>query len=435
MTSAFTAAQLRARLKGPALIYLVAGVLTRVGFILLIPLYTRKLDPAEYGDYVLAQTALSVAPAFVLGLPAALSLFYFESPDRDLSRGRVGAVAKLIILVTLAVGLLLQGLIVAFLPASATGLFGRWSLTCVLVAATGSVVASVPVQFLRDAQKPLGAAAFQLTEFFLIVGTGVLFVSRLGRGLAGSLEALALTYLVLGSASVIFVYAYLGGSLSGALAKKALRFSLPYVVHFLALWVQGVADRWAMKLAGLGSSLGPYSLASQVSTPGLLVVTAWNMERSARTGEVFREGGLSALRRDMRALVQSYMIASAVPSLAVLAAIPLLRLFISPSFYSAFMYLPVLLLFNFVDALYLPCFLVVYYASKSKWISTVTGVSAVTSIALNVAFVPIFGVWGALLARGAASLIRTASLGFAATRCFAPAKRDGSAGVRSATSR
>jgi O-antigen/teichoic acid export membrane protein len=390
-----------------------------VGFILLIPLYTRRLGAAEYGDYVLAQTALSLAPAFVLGLPAALSLFYFDSPDRALSRKRVGAVAKLTIIVTLCVAALTQTLIVLLVPVSAAGLFARWSLTCVLVAAAGNVLAVVPVQFLRDAQKPLAAAAFQLAEFVLIVGTGILFVSTFQRGLQGSLEALALTYAVLGLASIIFTFAYLGGTLTRALGKEALRFSLPYIAHYVALWVQGVADRWTMKLSGMGASLGPYSLASQLSTPSAMVVNAWNLERGPRTGELFRSGGLPAIRRDMRRMVKSYMLASAIPSLVIVAATPLLRLYISPSFHGALLYLPLLLLFNFVDALYLPCFLVVYYDSKSRWISTVTAISAVASIALSAVFVPLFGVWGALLARGAASLVRTSSLGFAASRCFA----------------
>jgi O-antigen/teichoic acid export membrane protein len=414
---------LLAKLKGPAAIYLLAGILTRLGFILLIPLYTRKLNAAEYGDYILAQTALTLAPAFVLGLPAALSRFYFDSPDQAISRTRVGGVAKLTGIVTVSVAAVMQALIVLLVPASATGLFARWSLTCVLVAAAGNVLAVVPVQFLRDAQKPVAAAAFQLAEFLLIVGTGILFVSGLRRGLNGSLEALASTYAALGVTSIVFTYAYLGGTISRTLAKEALRFSVPYVPHFLALWVQGVADRWTMRLSGAGPSLGPYSLASQLSTTGTLVVNAWNMERSPRTGEIYREGGLSAIRRDMPRMVQSYMIASAVPSAVLVAATPLLRLFVGARFYSALWYLPVLLLFNFIDSLYFPGYLVVYYDGKSRWISTVTGVSAVASIALSAAFVPLFGVWGAILARGAASLLRTSSLGFAASRCFALARR------------
>ena len=407
------------RLKGPAAIYLLAGILTRVGFILLIPLYSRKLNPEQYGDYVLAQTALSVAPAFVLGLPAALSRFYFDSPNRALSQGRVGGVAKLTIIVTLAVGGMTQGLILLLARASATGLFSRWSLTCVLVAAAGNVLALVPVQFLRDAQRPLAAVAFQLAEFLLILGTGIFLVSSLERGLEGSLEGLAITYAVLGLASIIFTYAFLGGRVSMELSKEALRFSMPYIPHYVANWVQGVADRWTMKLSGAGASLGPYSLGSQLSTPSSLVVNAWNLERGPRTGELYREGGLPAIRSNLRVIVRSYVAAAAVPSVVLIAAIPVLRLYIGAKFYSALWYLPALLLISFIDALYHPFFQVVYYDSKSRWISTVTATSAVASIALSAVFVPLFGVWGAVLARGASTLVRTCSLGFAARRCFA----------------
>ena len=407
------------RLTGPAAIYLLAGILTRVGFIVLIPLYSRRLNEAEYGDYVLAQTALSVAPAVVLGLPAALSIFYFDSRDRMESRRRVGAVAKLTFFVTLGAAVLAQIGIITVVPPTATGLFARWSLTCVVIASAGSVLALVPVQFLRDSQRPLPAAVFQLAEFLLIVGTGILFVSTLRRGLPGSLEALAVTYTILGSTSIVFIYAYLGGRLSRPLTRQALRFSLPYIAHFIAIWVQGVADRWTMKFAGLGTTLGPYSLANQLSTPSSMVVNAWNLERSPRTGELYREGGLVAIRRSIRKIVQSYVIASVVPSLLVVAGIPLLRFFVSKSFYGALSYLPALLLVNFIDALYHPGFQVVYYDSRSRWISAVTGISAVASIVLSAVFVPWLGVWGAVLAKAAASLVRSASMGAAAQRCFA----------------
>ena len=67
-------AALRAFLRSNAAIYLGGSVLSRIGAVILIPLYTRRLTPADYGEYAIAVSFLSLLPNLLsLGLTAGLT--------------------------------------------------------------------------------------------------------------------------------------------------------------------------------------------------------------------------------------------------------------------------------------------------------------------------------------------------------------------------
>src|SRR5262245_14025817 len=69
---------------GPTGVYLAASILAKAGALVLIPLYTRKLSPDQYGDLVLAQVLVSILPTLLSwGLASAVGRFYFDGPDRE----------------------------------------------------------------------------------------------------------------------------------------------------------------------------------------------------------------------------------------------------------------------------------------------------------------------------------------------------------------
>src|SRR5437868_1455976 len=79
-------------------VYLIASVLSRAGSVLLVPLYTRKLTSAEYGTYGLIMSAVAILPScWTLGLNAAISKVYFDTPPTGDPRPRVGSIGQGII--------------------------------------------------------------------------------------------------------------------------------------------------------------------------------------------------------------------------------------------------------------------------------------------------------------------------------------------------
>src|SRR4029079_18904877 len=99
----------------------------------------------------------------------------------------------------------------ALAPPGTGNLMHRWELSCVLLAGIGSTLSGVPSVYLRTAQKPLAAGAFQLGEFLAVALLGILFVGPMGRGLRGALEALGLASALNGLAAAGFIFFYLHG--------------------------------------------------------------------------------------------------------------------------------------------------------------------------------------------------------------------------------
>ena len=231
------------RVVGPAGIYFAATLLARAGAILLIPLYTRRLGRDEYGDLALAQTIVAFLPTFLsLGLLSAMSRYYYDDKDVAASREKAAAAARSMVLVTLALGGVVELLIVTFAPAGRVGLAGRYELSCVLVAGVGSSFAATPAIYLRAAQRPIAAAAFQVGQFLSNIVSGLVLVVVLDRHLRGAIEASALAYGADGLFGLAFIAVALKGRVTLARLRESLRFSLPFVPHFAANLASGSFD-------------------------------------------------------------------------------------------------------------------------------------------------------------------------------------------------
>src|SRR5688572_6024708 len=73
----------RRGLRSPAALYLVTQVLGRVGGVLVLPIYTRRLSIEELGHLALAQTLMSaVGPMMSGGLTTAIGRAFFDGSDR-----------------------------------------------------------------------------------------------------------------------------------------------------------------------------------------------------------------------------------------------------------------------------------------------------------------------------------------------------------------
>jgi O-antigen/teichoic acid export membrane protein len=388
-------------------VYLTATVLSRLGGFVLIPLYTRGLTEGEYGDYSLAVSAIALLPVLLsLGLNSTIPKAFFGEADPEVATRRVGGLARAALVLT-AVGCLV-GVGVAVAVSRRSGLFAPWEASCVMAAVFGAMASSVPDAYFRARQRPVPAAAFQLAQFFLSVTAGVVLVRFFHRGLRGSLEALAVTNLVVGCVALAFIQLRLPGRADRTMLRTALAFSLPLIPHFVANWMQGAIDRWLLKSFGLTAQLGNYALASQLASPIVMIILAWNDTTSARLGEIFRDGGVTAMLRVRRRLYLGYVAIPIVFGMLLLAVRPLIVAVLGAGKFSAAARLLPLLVGSMVfEVLYYPSSNLLYFAGQTRAIAAVTLSSAALSVLLNVVMIPRWGVEGAIAARTSALVVRS----------------------------
>jgi O-antigen/teichoic acid export membrane protein len=399
-------ARARGIIRSNAAIYLLGTIASRIGAIVLIPLYTRRLTPADYGEFSLAISLLQLLPMCTsLGLTAGIARVFFDASDREAGMRSMGAVARGMVFLVIGMLAVLATGLGLFAPDILFGISrGRWFF--ILAAAAGTVFAGVPDLLFRVTQQPKRAVALQLTTFFLTAGLGVAFVLGLNRGLDGAVAATALSALCVGAFGVFFITTRLPTGDIRSETRRALGISIPLLPHYLAGWLQLTADRWILTAFGATSSLGAYYLATQLLTPIPLVVGAWNDAESPRYGEVYRDGGVLGAYRALRRQYRNYFLAALVPAAAALVASPLLPLIIGAKFLGAIAALPPLALSYVLDSFYFPASNYLFYVGRTRLIPVVTVTSAAVGLAAALLLLPRFGLPGLLGARVIASLVK-----------------------------
>ncbi len=411
--------KLSALLRSPTLTYTALAILARASPLLLGPLYTRRLSTAEYGELALLQTFAAILPMVAsLGMQAAVTRFFFEE-DKPAGLFRAGTVARWISLFGIATTILA---VTAAMSIDAIGLGGwpplTWSCLCVCVFALGSLVLSVPVALLRAQQRPSAVGVLQLGDFASMVGGGIVLVGALGLGLRGALGAMLFNGLSNALLGFSYIFLRYRGDFAVSTLRQALRFSLPFLPHFVANQLLTIGDRWVMSSFGLKAKLGTYALASQLSSPASLVVGAWNDSASPRTGEVARTSGKAGMKAALWTETRNYLVVAIGMGVLVSLAAPIVPFVFTRDFGDTALYLPVICLSIVAEAAYYPMTNVIFFANENRWIPVMTVTAGLVSLVANVALIPVFGTWGALLSRLIAMSLRTGMAVYFARRAL-----------------
>lgn len=382
-----------------AILYTVTSIIAKGATIFLAPLYTRRLATADYGDLGLAQTLIGVIPTFVsIGMLSALSRFFYEGANAEEGVARAGGVARWIVTLALGTAVALQALLLV-VPLPGSGIFQFHELSCVVWAATGSLMLGVPLVVLRASQRGIPASTLQLVDFAIALSAAIFLVAHLDRGVRGALEAVAISGICSSVICLIFVLRSMPGGLEAAVLRRALAFSLPYVPHFVANQLLLISDRWVLKLFGYDEALGLYSLASQLAAPITIVVLAWNEAVSPKMGEEFRVSGMAGLEASTPGIVKSYVGLAGAMSVIMLVFSPLALVVLGKSYNDALWYLPGMCLVLIVECFYYPYSNVLFFANRTAAIPRITFVAGAINVLSNFVLVPHFGVPGALVSR------------------------------------
>lgn len=394
-------------LRSPALVYLGAAVLARVASVVLVPLYTRVLTQEEYGELAIVNSViLTLSSVLALGTQAAVSRMYFDGEAGAAAARRAGSVARW----TLALGVLMSLALLPLIPfLTKSGSLWRspLGLGCTLVGALGAVLVSVPSNFYRAAQLPMRAATVDLLTFLATLLPALLMVGGLKMGLRGAILGLGGGGALCALAGAITILRWPGATWDPSLLKGILWFSLPLTPHLLAAQILGVGDRWVLAAFGATASLGILSLASQITSPAGMVLSAWNEMESARLGEALRSGGRRGLRDALPYSVRTYLASSAVSSLGTLALLPLVTLVVGTKFWGAFWLVPALLACGLIDVFYYPANAALVYTDRTRELPPITLVSGLVGLGANALLIPLLGTWGVILARAITLSVRS----------------------------
>ena len=260
-----------------SLIYGLGPVVARFASLLLLPLYTHYLTPADYGQVETLTALVAVAVTIAqLGLVNALFRFALER------RGEARAAVIRTALATCAV----SGLVVVDdrgAPDADRGAAPARPGNGVAVAAARasglwiSLVYEPTVGLYRVEQRPARYLAITVVNVAVTIAlsaTLVISLSDKAFGLvAGSYAGTAVALAVVAVDRRHVLYGYLDRAVLGPM----LRFGLPFVPSRLALWGLNLSNRLFLLAFATQAAVGVLALGVRIGTSVALVVTAFQL--------------------------------------------------------------------------------------------------------------------------------------------------------------
>ncbi len=379
-------------------IYAVGQILSRLVSVLLLPLYTNCLTPADYGVVgILDTTAAILALMIGGGMVTAVTRFHFERPseedhDRTWWTGLTWVTfASVVVLTPLWLGR--QTLVSVTLPHSISN--GEWLYTLTLATILVQLIGGLVDGYLRVLKWSGVFVMISLGRLLLNVILNVWFLVGLKYGVEGLLLGNLLASCVHTSVLLsVFVCTRGPYQCSFSLAKKLLCFSAPLMVTaFLALLMHE-ANRYILLYLVSDSDLGIYAFAHKigfaVNTLCLLPfssiwqIAIYDIYRQKNSDEVFTQ-------------VFGWFVSCLGIVLlgAALTVHPVLPLLTPDAFGPAVELIAVMLLALFVYGLHIQFEVPALLAKRTGLLVPGSLAGVITNLTFNSLLVPHFGLWGA----------------------------------------
>jgi O-antigen/teichoic acid export membrane protein len=380
--------------------------------LLVLPVVTRVLGPADYGTVAAALIAVQVLTYLAAaGIPAAVTRIYFEGeagPER-------------------ARGLILVAAVTALAVVAVADLTGNgWSRIFSDVPYRGTLRAATwaslpfaflmaPQFYLRAAQRTVAFAALALASSAGAQLLGLFAITVLDGGPTGYVAGLAAGYTVAAAWGVALTRPW---QARPSLLAAALRYGLPTVPHGLALFILSAGDRVVIERVDGIAEVGRYQVAYIVGALGLsfagALYNAWTPLILGES-EARRRAVLAATTRHLLgigAIVTAGLAIGGPVALRIAAPGSF-----DPGTLTAVTAVVALSLLPYLW--YLAAALVVFQEKRTGVLAWATPLVAALNVALNVWLVPVFGLTGAA-ATTAASYAVLAVLVLAAARRMTP---------------
>jgi O-antigen/teichoic acid export membrane protein len=380
-------------LKGTAL-YSLALFGQRLGSVILLPINTRFLNPADYGVLEMVEQSMMVA-SILLGiqLSASLGYFYFEK-DSELTRDKAASTAM--------VGAVLVGII-----ASMVGLlcinpinrlvFGhadwRILLQISFLCLPLSFALEAGFSWVRITDRPGMFAAASFLRLGITIVTTIVLVAGFKLGVLGIVTSSNVA--ITGVACVLMVYFIRRVPIifDWHLFIRMVRFSLPLALGSVAMFIIHFGDRFILPHYRSFAELGIYGIAYKI---GMLISLVYGSFHTYWSAQVFPV----AQRDDADVVIPRIftyvllMLSFCALGLTVFCR-PIIRLLTTPQFHTAAFVAPLIIAAYYIRSIsdFFRCFFVVEghpeYEAICNWIGA--SVCLVSYFLL----IPRYGMWGA----------------------------------------
>lgn len=398
-------------------VYGLGSLVSRLIAVLLLPIYTRYLSPADYGliETLIALSAI-LTVLLAAGVKSAFFRFYFDATDEAGQR----RVIRTSFWFTMAMGTagLAAGLALAG-PLSEL-LFDTGEHADLVRAAFVGLWAHVNYEqmtsLFRVEQRSVAYLVATLINLTLTVGATILLVVVWEQGPIGVIVGNFTGTLLVYAGLLVYRRSQLGLEWDGALLREMNRFGMPLVPSALFLWALNFSDRFFLvKLAG-PREVGLYSIGVRIASAIILLLAAFRTAWPAFAYSI--EDDREAART--YAFVLTYLVAiTSWMALALGLLAPwLVQLLTTEDFYSAERVVAPLAFAAVAFGAYIVVVIGIGRARQTRSNWWITGAAAILNVVLNLALIPAYGMIGAAVATIGAYALLFVAMAWKAQRVF-----------------
>lgn len=397
--------------------YSLASLAGPIFTIVLTPLYTRVLQPADYAVLdTLMTLGFLVTTLATLGLNAAMGMFFYDQGPEHQQKVIVSAAALgLISALCMALLLALSAMPLAQLLMADTYWAGLIRLTAFNL--PFAILAAVFNSALRLQFAVKRANILSLMAILLTVTLNIGFVLGLRWGVTGIMLTTVIVTLLQVLIGGIMLLPALRTRPNAALMRLLAAAGPGLMLGGLAYWALAYADRLILPMFGVTlQDRGLYAIAAKLASLLAIVIVPFQMAW----------GPLSLSMRDdphahyLYPAVLRYVTAASLALAMVLSlfARDILFLFTSPTYLDAAPYVLPLSYVSVANGVAVAVGVGAYLAKRARLVGFATALGAGANFVLNLLLIPRFGVWGAAWATAMGYALTPLVLAITAQRVY-----------------
>lgn len=379
--------------------YLFSNILNAAIPFALLPILTRYLTPAQYGEVAMFQTLLAAFTAITgLSVTGAAGVKYY---DADLSHQELKFFIGSCFQIFAVSGTSFLIVILAFQEPITPwiGLQSPWIIVAACSAAASFVIEMRMGQW-QVRKKAWQYGIMQVTQNLLNLSLSLILVIIFLQGASGRIWAQVITSLIFACIALFLLYKdqMLGFAWRPEYIKEALHFGVPLVPHALGILLLGMFAR-VMINAELGlAQVGIYMVAAQLASAMGLVFDAINNAFVPWLFERLNQDDADQKRKIVRLTYWYFLIVLLMAGIAFVVGPLVIRLIGGDRYATAGAVIGWLALTQAFGGMYLLVTNYIFYSKRTGLLALITISSGLLNVALLLLLISRWGILGAAMA-------------------------------------
>lgn len=396
----------RGRAVSRTLIYGLGAFIRAATGLVMLPIYTRYLTPADYGAIEVLNLVVDLA-ALMFGARIGTSILKFWNASRAADeRRRVMATA--VYLTCLFNGLGTAVLVVLAAPLSLL-MYGSEAYAGALALFASTLVFSAVIEiatvYLRVLDVPWTYIGVSLAKLALQLALNVWFVVALGLGLWGVVYATVLSSALLAVAMAVFLFVRNGWRGRRELVRPMLGFTWPMIITGLGMFFITWGDRYFLRVYQGIEAVGIYALAYRFG--GMVFRLVWTPFMTfwePRQFELMNEKDGTRVVASMFGYANVALLSTALA--VAMFSIEIVAIMAAPDYAEAALVVPVVSLAYVFQAWTFYNRIALLHEGKPRYLATSTYYTVALIAGLYLLLIPEYGVHGAAWATAISMYLR-----------------------------